>query len=147
MLERVSAALTKFLSPLTSSINNGLDSNLSNKEEFQHSKKRPKKEEPKEEPKEESKTKENNPPEANKREAHLSLVPNPGAGPGSETHSPLEAIKSEGFTGAITDIFALFQEQRKIMLRWGGTKTYESSLKSKSMSQLRKGTILDEKIN
>ena len=143
MLERVSAALTKFLSPLTSSINNGLDSNLSNKEEFQHSKKRPKKEEPKEE----SKTKENNPPEANKREAHLSLVPNPGAGPGSETHSPLEAIKSEGFTGAITDIFALFQEQRKIMLRWGGTKTYESSLKSKSMSQLRKGTILDEKIN
>jgi hypothetical protein len=133
MLERVSAALTKFLAPLTSSINNGLGSNLTGKEDFQRFKKKPKHEE--------AKTQEKVQPEPHKSVPHLKLVPSSA----TETIATKDPIPGAGLTSAITDIFALFQDQRTLMRRWGGAKTYAGSMRSKSMSQLRKGTILDEK--
>lgn len=129
MLERVTAALTKFLAPVTSSLQNGLDSTLSTKEEFQRFKKKDK-----EEPKTSLEIGKKSDP--TRSESHLKLVP-----------PPAEELtqKTAAFTSAITEIFAQFRGSRKTMLRWGGGKTYEASLRSKSMSQLRKGTIFDEK--
>jgi hypothetical protein len=126
MLERVSAALSKFLAPLTSSINNGLNSDLSNKETIQRFKRKAKQEDPKAKGK---------PSVLPKNKPNLKLVQ-----PFSETETKIVA----GFNGSITDIFALFQEQRKVMQRWGGAKTYETLVRAKGMSQLRKGTIFDE---
>jgi hypothetical protein len=135
MLERVSAALTKFLAPLSSSVENSFDANLSSKDEFQRSKKKPKKEEPK--------TQESLRPEATKKAPHLKLVSNPGASKASTPAAELQ--KNPGVISTIMDIFSQFHEQRALMRRAGGEKTYEASLNSKKIAQLRKGTIFDQK--
>jgi hypothetical protein len=137
MLERVSAALTKLLAPITSSLNNSLDSSLGTKEGFQRHKKKEAKEESKEEGKEkEPKPKVDPRVDPIKLGPHLTLV--------SPPEPQKTASNTFGSPSIITDIFSLFKEQHALMRRWGGVKMYESSLRSKSMFQLRKGTILDE---
>ncbi|MEO5968773.1 MAG: hypothetical protein ABIQ95_02500 [Bdellovibrionia bacterium] len=135
MLERVSAALTKFLAPLSGSVENGLDPNLSGKDGFQRPKKQPKQGE--------SKAQKPLRPEATKNASHLKLVPNPSVSKVSDPVAELQ--KNAGLISTIMDVFSQFHEQRALMRRSGGAKNYETSLKSKGMSQLRKGTIFDKK--
>lgn len=126
MLPRVSAALAKFLSPVTSSPSKSsplTENGESEEKPFKRFKKE-------EDSKSESKQKKD--PQKKDRPT-LKLV------------SPPEPLKPDQSSGQnFLQLFSAFQEQKATLIRWLGTRTYtQTSKEISAKGKFRKGSMFD----
>ena len=143
MLPKVGAALKEFVAPVAAASQRRVEQHDRPPQQRQKQLPGKSKEQSKEQPKEQTK------------DQGAKVIPFPsqaGLAPKAQTalapKPPVNtaAQSEQSVTQTVMQLLTLFSQQRLVLLRWFGKKTYEASAHgSKKGATLRKGTILDDK--
>jgi len=87
---------------------------------------------------------------SNRQRSSLSLIGGGVHSVGIASGSPAiqeDARRNAGMGQALLQLFSMFEDQKQFLLKWLGTKTYESATRmQKKGAKVKSGSILDRKI-